>query len=107
MEIVEKYQNSLLVKEAVKYLYRNNYFDLALRVLNSKDIGDETFQIGAYLTIFSYLGDTDRVQKLIRLVEENPTYLPTTKRFVARFKTLEIKRVETKETFDLSEIVSF
>jgi hypothetical protein len=96
-----------LVKEAVKYLYRNNYFDLALRVLNSKDIGDETFQIGAYLSIFFYLGDTDRVQKLIRLVEENPTYLPTTKRFVARFKTFEVKRVETKETFDLSEIVSF
>jgi hypothetical protein len=107
LEIVKKYQNSLLVKEAVKYLYRNNYFNLALEVLNSKDTRDETFQIGAYLSIFSYLGDTDRVQKLIRLVEENPTYLPTTKRLVAQFKTIDVGRVNTKETFNLSEVLSF
>ncbi len=109
MEIIEKYQNSLLVKEAVKYLYRNNYFTLALNVLNSKDLHDEVFEIKAYLCIFYYLGDTQRIEKLIKLVEENPTYRKTTKEVVLKLKKLfkeNLKR-NPNEVFDVRDVVSF
>jgi hypothetical protein len=113
LEVVDKYQNALLVKEAIKYLYKNNYFDLALKVLNSKDPQDEAFQMATYLSISYYLGDLQKAKQLINLVEENPTYQPTTKKAVLEIKKKyerslnELKRLKSKEAFDIKDLVSF
>jgi len=113
LEVVDKYQNALLVKEAIKYLYKNNYFALALKVLNSKDPQDEAFQIATYLSIFYYLGDLQKAKQLINLVEENPTYQPITKKAVLEIKRKyesslnKLERFKSKEAFDIKDFISF
>ncbi|GAB6065073.1 hypothetical protein JCM9492_01650 [Aquifex pyrophilus] len=85
LKVIEGNENSLLVKEAFNYLFRNNYFRLALEVLSKYPL-DESFRITGYLAVFYATGEFQRAEALIKLVKENPTYSFRTKKAVMEFE---------------------
>ena len=80
--IINKYQNTLLNKEAVKFLYKNDTYLEALQILRNKRIEDEYFVLKAYLLIYKQLGYTKELKALVNLIIENDTYSKNIKDYV-------------------------
>ena len=74
MLVVDKYHNSLLNESAVRYLYKENSFDNAIKLLQTKMFDNDEFRIIAFASIYTYLGEKDKLYKLKKLVEKNSTY---------------------------------
>ena len=83
MKVIEENQNTLLNEVAVKYLYNESSMESAKRLLRSKAYSNEAFRIRAFAAIYDYLGKKEKLEKLVNLVENNPTYSKALKAYIA------------------------
>jgi len=80
-KIIDKYSNNLLNKKAVKFLYQNDYYEKALEILRSKSFDSEDFRLEYFIKIYYYLGEKEKLNKLLNLIIKNTTYSEKIKKF--------------------------
>jgi len=80
-KIIDKYSNNLLNKEAVKFLYQNDYYEKALEILRSQSFDSENFRLEYFIKIYYYLGKKEKLNKLLNLIIKNSTYSENIKKF--------------------------
>jgi len=100
-EILNKNQNSLLVKHYAKGLYQSGYYTYAVDILTKHPVNDEKFMYSIIYLSLLHSGETEKASKLLRLILENPTYSTTTKSLI---KNLNLKWNETLKQYQQREV---
>ena len=70
-KLIKENNNNLLNAEAVRYLYKNNYFTDAKELLRTKDF-DGDFRIRAFRGIKKYLNDKKGVEEIDKFTKKYP-----------------------------------
>lgn len=80
LDKVALYHNEPLLKEAIRYLYQNNYNADVSQLLQTHTFQDTEFKLKAYLSLYARK-DIDKFQKLKSLIKSNSTYSSTLKSY--------------------------
>ncbi|MCK5538182.1 MAG: hypothetical protein KAI79_15250 [Bacteroidales bacterium] len=86
LSVIEKNQNSLLNEAVIKYLYSENDFENALKLLRTKRFDDNEFRVKMFAVIYSYLGNKEKLVAIKNMVLTSSTYTDELKKWIGELK---------------------
>ena len=86
MDTIEQNQNQLLNEKAVRYLYKEDSFRNALKILQTKRFADEEFRTKASIRVFEQLGEEERLKAFAKKVENNPNYSENIREVLKKYR---------------------
>ena len=84
LSILQKNQNVLLYKEAVKVAYKEDNIKLMLKILKNYPIKDNVFKLKAFYLAYRIING-EKAKKLKKLILTSPVYPVQLKRFVQNY----------------------